>query len=189
MSQKNLIKVLNTVLLLVGLGLLLQGYWIPLKAELAKVLLSYSWEQSQTSGNIVRPWPWADTWPVGRLMCARLGIDIIVLEGESGASLAFGPGHFLRSGEIGGDAHTIIAGHRDTSFAFLEHLQSGDILVLESKHGIRSYRIENIQVLQSKTLNLDPSAPGRLSLITCYPFHALLPNTPLRYVVTAVDRW
>ena len=187
MAKKNLIHIVGLLLLMAGLSLLVKGSWISLKAELAAVLLRHSWEQSQAAGQAVRPWPWADTWPVGRLLCARLGIDSIILEGASGAALAFGPGHFLRSGKVGGDAHTIIAGHRDTSFAFLAHLHTGDNLVLEGGDGCRSYRVEHIQVLSARTLNLDPSVPGRLTLITCYPFDSLLPNTPLRYVVTCAE--
>ena len=29
----------------------------------------------------MKPWPWADTWPVARLVVPSLGIDQIVLEG------------------------------------------------------------------------------------------------------------
>jgi len=41
----------------------------------------------------VKPWSWADTWPVARIEVKRLHASAIVLAGSSGQALAFGPGH------------------------------------------------------------------------------------------------
>jgi hypothetical protein len=37
------------------------------------------------------PWPWAYTWPIARLMLPFKEIELIVLNGAYGRSLAFGP--------------------------------------------------------------------------------------------------
>ena len=46
------------------------GVWIHAKAVLAQILLERAWQQTRDGGERVRPWPWADTWPVARLVGA-----------------------------------------------------------------------------------------------------------------------
>jgi sortase A len=76
--------------LLLGLGAwqLGGGVYIHLKAQLSQVLLSRAWAETLTGAEQVRPWSWADTWPVARLRVPGLSIDQIVLAGSSGRSLA-----------------------------------------------------------------------------------------------------
>ena len=104
----------------IGFWELGHGAWIHAKAWLAQLLLQRAWERTLRGEAAAKPWPWADTWPVARLRVPAHGVDLIVLSGVSGRTLAFGPGH----------------------------------------------------------------APA-LVLMTCYPFDALAPGGPLRYVVTA----
>jgi len=174
------------VMTMAGALFLCAGFWIPAKAVLAQYLLQRAWQQSLTSGNIVKPWPWADTWPIGRLQNERLGIDLIVLEGESGEVLAFGPGHLSQSGSPGEQGHCILAGHRDTSFNFLKDLQRGDLLTLEGKNGIDFYFVQGSLTVRAEDLYLESEKTGFLTLITCYPFEAVMPHTPVRFVVTAM---
>ena len=178
-------KIAALLLTMAGILFLGAGLWIPAKALLAQYLLQRAWQQSLVSGTIVKPWPWADTWPVGRLRNDRLGVDLIVLEGENGEVLAFGPGHLDRSSSPGKGGHCILAGHRDTSFAFLENLQVGDRLLLEGRDGRDYFIVQAAQVVRAEGLYLDGERDGFLSLITCFPFNAVLPGTPLRFVVTA----
>lgn len=178
-------KIALMVIILAGTTSLCAGLWIPAKAILAQYLLQRAWQQSLVSDKIVKPWPWADTWPVGRLQNDRLGIDLIVLEGESGEVLAFGPGHLSRSSFPGEEGHCILAGHRDTSFAFLQNLQAGDLLTLGGKSGKANYRVQATNAVRAEELYLDPEKTGVLTLITCFPFQAVMPHTPVRFVVTA----
>jgi len=52
-------------------------------------------------------------------------VDLIVLNGAYGRTLAFGPGFVGSSAAPGSHGTTILTGHRDTHFAFLEHIQPG----------------------------------------------------------------
>lgn len=178
-------RILVFGLLLGGLTCLVCGFWIPLKAALAQQLLLHAWSKSLESDDPVKPWPWADSWPVGRLYQQRLGVDLIVLEGESGEVLAFGPGHLTGSGALGGSGHSILAGHRDTSFSFLRKLQEGDILQVEGAKGTASYSVIAKDIASAGSLYLDGEVEGFLSLITCYPFERIVPGGDLRYIVTA----
>lgn len=169
--------------LLVSMGMAVHAAWIPVKAELAQVLLQHSWEM-QKKGLNVRPWPWADTYGLGLLQVPRLGIAQIVLEGSSGRNLAFGPILAERSLRL---QDWIINGHRDTHFNFLQELQTGDRLSLETATGVQYFEVVSLEIIDSRATDL-VIEPGlrRLSLVTCYPFDASAPGGPLRYVVTAL---
>src|SRR5712672_2375687 len=76
-----------------GLVLFGQGTYIHSKALLAQVLLERAFSETIASGREVKPWSWADTWPVTRIEVKRLHASAIVLARSSGQALAFGPGH------------------------------------------------------------------------------------------------
>jgi len=173
-------------LVLAGLWQTGSGAWIYVKAQLAQVLLQRAWAGTLAGQQDVKPWPWADTWPIGRLIVPRLGIDQIVLEGAYGRTLAFGPAH-VESLSDAREGTVILTGHRDTHFAFLEHVQTGERFVLQSSNGrIRSYRVGNHRIIDSRSgrIPFDREHPA-LVLVTCYPFHTAIPGGPLRLVVTA----
>jgi len=175
--------------LLAGVGLwqLGQGAWIYVKARVAQRLLQRAWARTLRGEPEARPWPWADTWPVARLQVPAHGVDLIVLAGVSGRTLAFGPGHAPGSAVPGAPGTAIVAGHRDTHFRFLERLKQGDEIIVEVPGLRRSrLRVQETSVVDSRTAVIrteDRSA--RLVLVTCYPFDAVRPGGPLRYVVTA----
>jgi len=95
--RARVITLLVVTLVLLGLWQTGSGTWIYVKAKLAQVLLQRAWAVSLAGQRDVKPWPWADTWPVARLVVPSLGIDQIVLAGAHGRTLAFGPGQ-LESG-------------------------------------------------------------------------------------------
>src|ERR1043166_2831899 len=78
-------------LALAGVVLIGQGAYIHAKALVAQVLLERAFAQTRATGKDVKPWSWADTWPVARLEFPRIGRSAIVLNGSNGQALAFGP--------------------------------------------------------------------------------------------------
>ena len=176
-----------SALLCLGFWQLGQGAYIPAKAWLAQELMQRAWRRSQDGDAAVPPWPWADTWPVARLSARDGDVELIVLEGESGRTLAFAPGHLSVSALPGEPGNSIIAGHRDTHFQFLQFLKKGESLVLEMPDGVHHrYQVTDIDVVDSRRgrILIDTDAP-MLSLVTCYPFQAASAGGPMRYVVTA----
>ena len=174
-------------LLCLGFWQLGQGAYIPAKAWLAQELMVRAWTRSLEDGDRQVPWPWADTWPVARLSALSGDVNLIVLAGGSGRTLAFGPGHLSASSLPGDRGNSVIAGHRDTHFAFLRDIEMGDSLLIERIGGRRHlYKVIGIDVVDSRrgslVLDTDDSI---LSLVTCYPFESAQPGGPLRYVVTA----
>ena len=126
--------VLATATFTVAACFALHAAWIPIKAEVAQVLLQRAWSKSVDGHAQTRPWPWADTWPVARLTATSHDVDLIVLAGGSGRTLAFGPGHLGASALPGEIGNMVIAGHRDTHFAFLQEVRRGDRLGIGQQH-------------------------------------------------------
>lgn len=180
-------RLMVMALAIAGLAQLAGAVYMPAKAELAQVLLERAWSGSSTASEMVRPWPWADTWPIARLQSFKHDVDLIVLEGMTGSTLAFGPGHMIASALPGNTGNSIIGAHRDTHFRFLEKLRVGDRVFVERSDGKEFwFRVTTIEVADSRDSQLQLSAEdSMLSLVTCYPFDAINPGGPLRYVVTA----
>ncbi len=179
--------VLLVAVLVAGLGVwqLGQAGQIVAKAWLSEALLEEAWEQSLHSGEAVKPWPWADTWPVARLTVPRLELQRYVLAGDAGHALAFGAGLVSRQETLSEASLLTIAGHRDTHFAFLRDLQAGDRVVLETVEGSRSYRIRSSLVTQVPEVQVRSGDRATLLLVTCYPFDALSAGGDQRYVLLA----
>ncbi len=146
-----------------------------------------AWTRAGNGESRPAPWPWADTWPVARLSAMAGDVNLIVLAGGSGRTLAFGPGHLSASAMPGAVGNSVIAGHRDTHFNFLQHLDIGEPLVVETATGDRHlYEVSHIEVVDARrsSLLLD-TGESLLSLVTCYPFDAEEAGGPMRFVVTA----
>lgn len=171
---------------LVGLVLVGQGAWIYAKALLAQVLLERAFAATLAGGAVVKPWPWADTWPVARVELPRLGAGAVVLHGSSGQALAFGPGHVPATPAAGEDGTAVFAAHRDTHFAFLRDVRIGDDILVTRADGVRlRFRVDRTAVVRWDISGIDAQADGRaLVLATCWPFEAKTPG-PERYVVHA----
>jgi sortase A len=170
-----------------GAASLGRGLYIYAKAQLAQVLLHAAWVRAQESGSAAKPWPWADTHPVARLHAPAQDADVLILAGASGRTLAFGPGHLDGSAQPGDPGNAVITAHRDTHFRFLHAVTVGDALFVErADGGKRHFRIRRSYVVDYRDLHLarDTAVPT-LTLVTCFPFGALNPGGPLRYVVVA----
>ena len=188
---ENLRGALILCLVLVGLQQMAGAIVIKAKAWLAPWLLADAWQQTLASGAVgVKPWPWADTWPVARLRAPGQGVDLLVLAGDSGHALAFGPGHARASAPLGSSGLAVIGGQRDTHYAFHRHMQPGDALQLQLPAGaLRQYRVTGARVVDADQASLSAATVKEaLLLVTCYPFDALRAGGPLRYVVSALPR-
>ncbi len=181
------LKWIAAACLALGLALTGNALYIHAKALVAQVLLHRAWASTQTTGVPAKPWPWADTATIARLIAPAQGADLLVLAGASGRTLAFGPGHHDGSALPGEAGNAVISAHRDTHFRFLRDVAVGDTLIVEGAAGKRfSYRVRAIDIADQRDLRLPRLPPEpTLTLVTCYPFDAVEPGGPLRYVVVA----
>ncbi len=165
-----------------------EAAYIYTKAWLAQKLIASAWDKSRTRGIAMRPWPWADTYPVARIEVPRQGESLMVLSGASGRTLAFGPGHVEGTPLPGLPGNSVVSGHRDTHFAFLQRLRQDDVLLVQSGTGsLVRYRVAAREVVHRKDVRvLLDAGDDRLTLVTCFPFGDTMPGGPLRYVVVAI---
>lgn len=184
-----LLRIATALALAAALWQFGQAGYIHAKAWLAQGLIAQAWTQTRAGAAQVKPWPWADTWPVARLRAPAQGVDLYVLAGAEGRSLAFGPGHVFGTPLPGEAGNTVFGAHRDTHFAFLQWLKDGSELVLETPRGqTLRYAVAHRAVVDEHDLRplAQPPAGRVLTLVTCWPFDALQAGGPLRYVVTAI---
>ncbi len=185
--MRRALVIIGALLAVAGTAQVAGGGSIAAKAVLAQWLLERAWTRSRSGELHVKPWRWADTWPVARLRAPAVDANLIVLAGISGRTLAFGPGWLKASSWPGRPGTTVIAGHRDTHFQFVRDLKPGDLLVLETADGReRPYRIASAGIVDSRRARLMVvDGLERLVLVTCYPFDTIQAGGPLRWVVQA----
>jgi sortase A len=170
----------------IGLACVVQAGWIHAKGLAAQALIAAAWTRTEAGAPNAQPWPWADTRPVARLSFGG-HTPLFVLEGSSGRNLAFGPTHDPATVMPGEAGNSVIAGHRDTHFGVLKSVTRGDRLRVDRPDGRTLYfAVSDVRVVDSrhKRIGLDADSP-RLTLVTCYPFDAINPGGPLRFVVSA----
>lgn len=163
-----------------------QGKMVAAQIWLAQGLLHTAWVRTQASGQHIKPWPWANTWPLARLTVPRLKVEQIVLSRASEGISAFALKHSDSSvlpGELG---NSVLNVHRDTYFGFLKALKPGDTLVLESiRSGRWHYQVSAIYVTyKTDTSLVEPSLNRRLTLVSCYTCTV---EDERRYVVVAEE--
>lgn len=177
---------LRIALLCAALVLLGNAGYLQAKAWLAQQLLEQAWQRRLAGDAEAKPWPWADTQPLARLRVPRLALEQIVLSGDSGRTLAFGPAWNEGSARFGEPGASVVSGHRDTHFTFLSTVEIGDSLELTDLRGSYRYRVEARYIVDAQRQRI--AATGgeeRLLLVTCYPFDDWVAGGPLRYVVEA----
>jgi sortase A len=174
------------VLALAGFILFGQGAYIHAKALLAQILLERAFTETIATGHPIKPWPWADTWPVARIEVKRIGASAIVLAGSSGQALAFGPGHVELTPDAGERGIAVYSAHRDTHFSFLRDVAIGDEIDITRSDGrMFRYLADATSVVRFDASGIDPLADGYgLVLSTCWPFDALT-SGPDRYLLHA----
>ncbi len=184
-------SLLRVVLLLsAGFGAwhLASASWILGKAYAATFLIKDSWQTTLTTGAISKPWSWSDTWPVAEIEIPAIDLTEIVLAGDSGSALAFGPGLSLAGAALNADGVKLISAHRDTHFRKLEHITVNDAIYVTTLDGIVHYQVKAIQVVDSLSYSIDATNAGYdLVLATCYPFNSVTVGGSRRFIVQAIE--
>ncbi len=186
LSRRSVFNTLSVAFLVVAALMLGKSCWIQVKAQVAQVLLEKAFSESLLTGKPVKPWSWADMWPVARISVPRLDTSAIVLAGTSGEALAFGPGLMNETSGIGERGTTVIAAHRDTHFYFLKFVRTGDIIEVVRNDGLKfKYQVRNMRIAEWNQSGIDRHKNGfNLVLSTCFPFDSITHGSA-RYIVEA----
>jgi len=127
---------------------------------------------------------------IGEIQVPRLGLNAIVVQGDSPANLRRAVGHLSKSALPGEWGNVALAGHRDTFFRTLRDIRLGDEIKFKTRERSFEYLVESIEVVAPTDIRVLKSSTGHdLTLLTCFPFHYVGP-APNRFVVRAreVDR-
>jgi LPXTG-site transpeptidase (sortase) family protein len=147
---------------------------------------TYLWMYAQQR-ILLRQWKHsaAQSHPLTKLSIPRINLEDVVLEGVSSHSLLLGPAHLSWTAEPGTVGNAAIAGHRDTFFRHIHSLRYGDdVYILEGGKRFH-YVVRSKKVVEPTNLSvLQPTNYGQLTLITCYPTHAIGP-APERLIIVA----
>jgi sortase A len=122
---------------------------------------------------------------IGRMEIPRIGVSVMVLEGDSKDILRNGAGHVPTTGFPGGPGNVVVAGHRDTFFRALRDIRKDDEITFTTTQGTFHYQVETTEKVGPEDIRvLEASDHPLLTLITCYPFNYIGP-APRRFVVQA----
>jgi sortase A len=122
---------------------------------------------------------------LGELQVPRLGLDAIVVQGDSTADLRRAVGHLSESAIPGEWGNVALVGHRDTFFRPLRDIRLGDEIKFKTRERSFEYVVEAIEVVAPTDIRVLETSTGHdLTLVTCFPFHFVGP-APKRFVVRA----
>jgi LPXTG-site transpeptidase (sortase) family protein len=123
--------------------------------------------------------------PLTEISIPRIKLEDVVLEGVSDHSLLLGPAHLSDTAALGSIGNAAIAGHRDTFFRHVHSLRYGDDIYILRAGKLFHYVVRVRKIVEPTNLSvLNPTKDGELTLITCWPTHAIGP-APQRLVVVA----
>jgi len=122
---------------------------------------------------------------IGKVKISRIGVEAIVVQGESDSILKLAVGHIPWTALPGQSGNVVLAGHRDTFFRGLRNIRVGDNIVIEGRDGSYNYKVDSASIVPSTDVSvLRPSENRELTLITCYPF-SWVGSAPDRFIVRA----
>jgi len=122
---------------------------------------------------------------IGRIEIARLGLSVMVIEGDDGKTLRRAAGHVPGTALPGQGGNVGITAHRDTFFRPLRNIQMDDVITLTTLQGEYRYRVVSTGIVTPQDVSvLDSTAGETLTLVTCHPFY-FVGAAPHRFIVRA----
>jgi sortase A len=131
------------------------------------------------------PPPSAMSGLIGRIEIARLGLSVMIIEGDDGKTLRRAAGHVPGTALPGQLGNVGITAHRDTFFRPLRNIQMDDAITLTTLQGVYHYRVVSTKVVSPQDVEVLDSTGGEvLTLVTCHPFY-FVGAAPNRFIVRA----
>lgn len=179
------------VLTLTGVGLLgwcafawVDAKYFEVKEDREFTASLKNFENAPGAGKPVLPNPELGS-VLGRMEIPRLGLTVMVVEGDDTGDLKRAAGHIPGTALPGQAGNTGIAAHRDTYFRPLKSIEAGDTITVETLGGTYRYRVVSTKIVApNENQVLLPTGAESLTLVTCYPFYYVGP-APKRFIVRA----
>ncbi|OYD07196.1 class D sortase [Paludifilum halophilum] len=124
---------------------------------------------------------------IGELVIPRIGAALPIIYGTDDPQLSKGVGQYIGYGTVlpGESGHSVLAGHRETTFRRAGELKKGDKIYVKMKGYTHTYQIRKTFIVDKddRSVIVAHDQPD-MSLITCYPFN-LVGSAPERYIIRA----
>ena len=118
---------------------------------------------------------------IGKIIVVKTGEQIPILMGATEENLRGGATLYDNGVFPGEEGTAIVLGHRETTFGFLEDVNIGDEIDVETVTGTYKFKLKKTYITNPEDKSiLAQEKDLNLTLVTCYPF---------RYVGPAPDRF
>jgi sortase A len=122
---------------------------------------------------------------IGRIEAPRVGVSVVVVEGDSASILRHAAGHIPGTALPGEPGNVGISAHRDTFFRSLRDIRQNDSINVSTLRGEYRYLVVSTRIVMPDDVSvLDAGSDEVLTLVTCYPFYFIGP-APRRFIVRA----
>ena len=167
-------------------GLMYVGYLLAdARAYQEREQNAFEQPRVQNVSRTEEPHPVGEDAVIGEMVIPRLGLKVIVVQGDSPSILRRAVGHIFQTALPGQPGNVALTGHRDTFFRPLRNIRPGDAITFKTLSGEFQYQVESTSVVPPSDVSvLDPSSGRTLTLITCFPFY-FVGAAPNRFVVRA----
>jgi len=129
--------------------------------------------------------PIAEGGVIGEIEVPRLGLEAIIVQGDSEKLLRRSVGHLPGTALPGEPGNIALAGHRDGLFRPLRDVRPGDTITLRTPDHDFQYQVEWTAVVPPTAMRvIQPTSEPTLTLITCFPFY-YVGAAPERFIVRA----
>ena len=109
-----------------------------------------------------------------RIQISAIGVDAAVVRGDSWEQLKKGVGQQLGTTDPGQGGNLVLSAHNDIFgeiFRYLDKLQPGDLVTLQTTVEKFSYRVTGTEVVEPTDVRvLSSTTAPTLTLISCYPY-------------------
>ena len=124
--------------------------------------------------------------PLGLLIINDLNIEVPIYNGTDEHILDRGAGRIKGMAKMDEEGNLGISAHRDSFFRGLKDIEMGDVILVQSAHGVEKYEVSNVNIVPKDDVSvLAPVDQKTLTLVTCYPFYHV-GAAPQRFIVTAL---
>jgi sortase A len=165
-------------------GIITLGYagYVVVDAGAYQAFEKSKFENVSRSGG---PHPVMEGEMIGEMDVPRLGIEAMVVQGDSSKLLRRAVGHMPETPLPWEAGNVALAGHRDSFFRPLRNVRVGDAIRLKTVNGEFQYEVESTEIVPPTDMHVLDATTGRtLTLITCFPFY-YMGSAPDRFVVHA----
>ncbi|EJO5347346.1 class D sortase [Clostridium botulinum] len=120
---------------------------------------------------------------IGKIIFTKTGDEIPILKGATEENLKGGAALYDNGIYPGDYGTSIILGHRETTFGFLENIHNGDEVNIETLNKIYKFKVKKIYITspEDNSILKQENKPS-LTLVTCYPFR-YIGSAPKRFIV------